>query len=84
MGAWKMILVSKGAIFHFHGYGRKGNLSFSLKTFTKLHIFSGHDFTYVVPTKKRHPKKTPRPPCWRNGVPTDTWRVNAQDINVAT
>ena len=24
MGAWKMTLVSKGAIFHFHGYGRKG------------------------------------------------------------
>ena len=24
MVAWKMTLVSKGAIFHFHGYGRKG------------------------------------------------------------
>ena len=24
MGAWKMTLVSKGANFHFHGYGRKG------------------------------------------------------------
>ena len=26
MGAWKMTLVSKGAIFHFHDYGRKGNI----------------------------------------------------------
>ena len=24
MGAWKMTLVSKGAIFHFHDDGRKG------------------------------------------------------------
>ena len=27
MGAWKKTLVSKGPIFHFHDYGRKGNFS---------------------------------------------------------
>ena len=31
MGAWKMILVSKGAIFHFHGYGRGPLSHFSQK-----------------------------------------------------
>ncbi len=35
MGAWKMTLVSKGAIFHFHDYGRKGRIWFKGFSFLK-------------------------------------------------
>ena len=40
MGAWKMTLVSKGAIFHFHDYGRKGNITnqYDYKSIITLYI----------------------------------------------
>ena len=49
-GSWKMCLVSKWAIFHFHDYGRKGNLYMEHLGIHTWNLFVLYFFVLKPPT----------------------------------